>query len=403
MSRAKHLSMLIVKLALFVLVFALTAALVSMQEYPTDGIPLTQGFDEENIIVILENDARIDWEIVDGELVFDINQSGENYDDIAVLLTFDAVSYDSSFLRSLLGKDAGKHEEFITEMENGPWLGHCNFALKGDSFFTTGSGSYTFTDAALEDYTQSVLSSAANESTRTESFTVERGDDGVNVMLIFGTEDSGALPNGKYTLDAELKLGHPDGEQLKLGYFDIVGILFKVAAQSIGAAGWKIFSVTSWLTLYAVWVILGWFIYLWRDMRTVVGAFMSCSLTGCGTILKDVYVNGVYTGTVEENDGGAGILIGLIYAAITWVILTLTIPLRMIWYVIRDIIYLFKEDEVLEDFSYSGNLLGSIGIHVILIGIAGVFGAGMVLGIVSLIVGVGLCIAAHFLCKSCEL
>lgn len=400
MSRVKHLTMLIVKLVLFVLVFALTAAMMAMQDHPTDGIPLARDFDESNIDVILENGATLDWEITDGELTFDITQSGENYDDITVLLFFDDIGYDSSFIRSLLGDDAGKHEEFLSDMENGPWLGHFNFCLKGDSFFTTDTGDYTLCDDVLTEYVESVVSSDANKSTQTEQFTVEREDESVMVGLMFGAEDTGALKSGRYTLDAELKLGHPDGEKLNLGYFDIVGILFKVAGQALAQSGLKVFSVTNWLTLYCVWVILGWFIYLWRDLRAVLDTFLSASIAASTTIIIHVYVNGIYTGSREESDGGW--FVGLIYALIVWFVLTITIPIRMLWYVIRDIIYLFKEDELMEDFSYTGNLLGSIGIHVILMGIAGVIGVERVFGAVALIVGIGMCIGAHFLCRSKE-
>ena len=88
---------------------------------------------------------------------------------------------------------------------------------------------------------------------------------------------------------------------------------------------------------------------------------------------------------------------------LVWILLTITIPIRMLWYMIRDIIYLFKEDDVLEDFSYTGNILGSVGIHVILIGIVGVFGVAKVFGGIALAAGIAMCIGAHFLCKSKEI
>lgn len=402
MSRVKHLSMLIVKLALFVLVFGVTAAMLAMQSYPTDGISFAQNLNENNVDVWLENGATLEYEVVDGEIVFDITQSGEDYDDIVFLLTFEDVKYDSTFIRSLFGEDAGKNEAFISAMENGPWLGHYSFALKGESYLTTTKGYYTFSGTALDDYVESVLSSGANTLEQTESFTVEKEDDSLTVMLIFGTKENGALASGKYTLDAELKLGHPEGERMALGYFDVAGVLFRVAGRALSSTGVEVLDLTFFLTLYCVWVILGWFIYLWRDMRTVIGAFMSGSLPESMITVKDVYVNGVYSGSMTESDAGANLMMRIICAFTVWILLTVTIPLRMLWYLIRDIIYLFKEDEVLEDFSYTGNLLGSIGIHVIIFGLAGVFGVERIVGIIALIVGVGMCIGAHFVCKSRE-
>lgn len=401
-SRVKHLTMLIVKLVLFVLVFALTSALNALQTYPTDGISLTKNLDEDDIDIILENGATLDWTVEDGQLVFDITQSGDEYDDVFVMLTFDDVGYDTTFLRSLLGKDAGDYEEYISAMENGPWLGHVNFCLKGDSFFTVNTGRYTFTDAALGEYTHSVVSSEANESEQTESFTVDRDDTSITVALTFGAKDSGALESGRYTLDAELKLGHPEGKKLNIGYLGVLGILLKVSRRALNEYGWGVFSITNWLTLYCVWVILGWFIYLWRDMRAVIGAFLSGSFSDNMVTVKEIYVNGIYSGSYTESNAGANLMMRIICAGVVWFLLTITIPLRMIWYLIRDIIYLFKEDEVLEDFSYTGNLFGSIGIHALLIGIAGVFGVSKLIGVIALVVGITLCLVARSLCKAVE-
>ena len=114
MSRVKHAVTLILKLVFLVLVFAATMVMMAMQTASSDQIPLARDFDENNIDVLTENGATLEWEIVDGELVFEITQSGDNYDDILVILTFDTVAYDTGFIRSMLGDDAGEHEEFIS-------------------------------------------------------------------------------------------------------------------------------------------------------------------------------------------------------------------------------------------------------------------------------------------------
>ena len=110
MSRVKHLTMLIIKLAYLVLVFAVTMVMMSMQTATSDEIPLARGANESSIQISTSNGATATWEIVDGELVFDIQQSGESYDDIVAFLFFENVSYDTTFMRSLLGENAGEHE-----------------------------------------------------------------------------------------------------------------------------------------------------------------------------------------------------------------------------------------------------------------------------------------------------
>ena len=86
-----------------------------------------------------------------------------------------------------------------------------------------------------------------------------------------------------------------------------------------------------------------------------------------------------------------------------WFVLIITIPLRILWYIIRDIIYIIKEDdEALDEFSYSGNLIGSIGTFLILFGFTGIMGAGKIAGIICLVIGIIAVIIANKLCRACE-
>ena len=402
MSRAKHVTTLIMKLVFLVLVCVATMVMSAMQMHSTDEIPIAKDFDENNIDVLTENGAEVTWEVVDGELVFDIKQSGDNYDDITVFLTFENVGYDSTFIRSMLGDDAGEHEEFISEMENGPWLGHCNFCLKGESFLTTSGGKYTFVDDAMAEYVQGVLSSAANTSEQTEEFTVDKEGGSVMVLLIFGSEDSGALESGKYTLKADLKLGHPEGKQLNLNLLKQAGIMLKLGGQAVADAGWGIFNVTSWLTFYGVMVILGWFIYLWRDLRTMVKIFFAL-LEGDGTrVIVRTYINGVFAEEHEEYSGGSNIFIALLLTGLCYIVFLVTIPIRILIFIIRDIIYLFKEDDDIEAFSFVGNILGSVGIYALIVGLVGLVSQNYVVGGIAGGIGLAMCIAAHFICKRRE-
>ena len=390
------------KLVFITLVCAATMVMSAMQSVSTDEISIAKDFDENSIDVLTENGATVTWEVVDGELVFDIKQSGDNYDDITVFLTFENVGYDSTFIRTMLGDDAGEHEEFISEMENGPWLGHCNFCLKGDSFFTTSGGLYTFIDAAMTEYVHGISSSAANTSEQTEVFTVDKEDGSVMVLLIFGSEDSGALDNGKYTLKADLKLGHPEGKQLNLNLLKQAGILLKLGGQAVADAGWGIFNVTSWLTFYGAMIILGWFIYLWRDLRTMVKIFFAL-LEGDGTrVIIRTYINGVFAEEHEEYASGSNIFIALLLTGLCYIVFLVTIPIRILIHIIRDIIYLFKEDDDIEAFSFVGNILGSAGIYVLIAGIVGLMSASYVVGGIATAIGLAACITARFICKNRE-
>ena len=402
MSRVKHLTMLIIKLVFIVLVFAATMVMMAMQTSSADEIPIAKDFDEEDLYIETANGATVRWEEKDGELVFDIEQSGNNYDDIKVSLLFDNVTYDSSFIRSMLGDNAGKHEKFISEMEEGPWLAHCNFHLRGESFFTTTKGRYTFTDAALTDYVESVVSRGANTSTKTESFTVSKEEKSVIVILTFGAEGEGALENGKYTLKADLKLGHPEGKKLDISLLEQAGIFVRFGAKAVAEAGFGVFNVTNWLTFYGVMVLLGWFIYLWRDLRAMVKIFFAL-LEGDGTrVIVRTYINGAFSEEHEEYASGSNTFIALMLTLLCYIVFLLTIPIRILIHIIRDIIYLFKEDYDIEAFSFLGNLLGSVGIYALIVGIVGLAGASYVIGAIGAVLGIAMCVAAHFLCKNRE-
>lgn len=402
MSRAKHFATLIMKLVFITLVCAATMVMSAMQSVSTDEISITKDFGENRIDTLTENGATVTWEVVNGELVFDIKQSGDHYDDITVFLIFNNVGYDSTFIRSMLGDDAGEHEAFLSEMENGPWLAHCNFCLKGESFFTTGGGSYTFVDDTLTDYVHGVLSSGANTYEQTEEFAVDKEDGTVMMLLIFGSEESGALESGKYTLKADLKLGHPEGKQLELSPLQQAGIMLKLGGQAVADAGWGIFNVTSWLTFYGVMVLLGWFIYLWRDLRTMVKIFFAL-LEGDGTrVIIRTYINGVFAEESETYANGSNTFIALMLTILCYVVFLVTIPIRILIHIIRDIIYLFKEDDDIEAFSFLGNFLGSVGIYSLIVGFVYLMSASYAVGVIAAVLGIALCVAAHFICKHRE-
>ncbi len=394
--------MLIFKLVFITLVCAASMVMSAMQTVSTDEIPIARDFGDDNIEVLAENGATLTWEVVDGELVFDINQSGDNYDDLTVILTFENVGYNASYIRSMLGDDADDYEEFISEMENGPWLGHCNFCLKGESFFTVGGGKYTFGDNTLTEYVHSVLSSGANTTEQTEAFDVDKDSGSVIALLTFGSEDSGALENGRYTLKADLKLGHPEGKQLDISLLKQAGIVMRLGVRAVADAGLGIFNVTSWLTFYGVMVILGWFIYLWRDLRTMVKIFFAI-LEGDGTIvIVRTYINGIYQGEHTEYQNGGNLFIALLLTILCYVVFLVTIPIRILIHIIRDIIYLFKEDDDIEEFSFFGHILGSVGIYALIVGFVYLMSASYVVGAIAGALGLAMCIAAHFMCRAAE-
>ena len=401
MTRFKHLTMLIVKVVMLVLVFALTSVLTSLQDFVTDGINFADSEEGASVEIVTGNGATATYEKANGRLVFDITQSGTQYNDITVRLGFENITYSSNFIHDVMGEHLDeRHDEFLAEMENGPWLGTVTFLLMSEQ--EVGSfqdQQYTFIDSTSKVHVDSLSVAAANKRNSSEAFDVTKGS-ATTVTLVFGSEEAGALPSGRYFLALDLKLKHPEGKILNLEPLEVVGAVGKVCLQAVKEKGTGIFNVYNWLTFYAMLMILGWFVYLWRDGRVVVRVFLAAKISCASSVIVTVLRNGTVVNEYEESD--SGIAQAIIAAGLVWVFLTLIIPIRIVWYLLRDIIYLFRHDEALEEFFYIGNIMGSVGIFVCLFGIAGLFGAGKTVGIIALVVGLLLCFIASKICKAVE-
>lgn len=413
MSRVKHVTMLIVKLVFILLCFLASAVMTSLQMYRTDEIRIVDGLEDKDISVLGENfestGASLSYEITDEGIVFDIVQSGERYDDITVLIDFPPAVYDTTYLREMLGNRAEKETEYIAAMEEGPWRSGIEFALKTDETFSSRDTNFTLTDPDGKEYSKPVFVKMANKSNLTEDFKLTKNER-VYILLTFGTPETGALPSGRYTLTAGINVrGHYDESITPpaLSVFETIGTFARVCGNAIKELGLGIFSPSSWLTFYGLMAVLGWLFYLFRDIRVVISVFLavlSDNWSGAGEIVYAVYRNGCRVGTYVDDTGNfAKIAMALIVAMLCWFVLIITIPLRILWYIIRDIIYIIKEDdEALDEFSYSGNLIGSIGTFLILFGFTGIMGAGKIAGIICLVIGIIAVIIANKLCRACE-
>ena len=160
----------------------------------------------------------------------------------------------------------------------------------------------------------------------------------------------------------------------------------------------------NWLTFYGVMIVTGMFIYLWRDLRMMVkifSAIMDSMSTGVRVIIH-TYINGAYAGSRETYEGSSGIFLASIITVICFMVFTITIPLRILIYIIRDIVYLFVEDYDLDEFSFIGNIMGSVGIYVVVFGFVGLLSANLIVGGISTVAGLIMCIVASKLCKNKE-
>ncbi|MBR2024581.1 MAG: hypothetical protein IKA02_02090 [Clostridia bacterium] len=413
MSRVKHITMLIFKLSFIVLCFAIASVFTVLQSAvgKFDNLKNQIPLDQCEVLVLDssfdENGASLSYEIKDGKIVFDIVQSGKNYDDISVLITYPAYSYDCTNMRNYLyetiGNRAEKEEDYLKAMEEGPWKTTFSYMLEGN---TEGANSknviYTVADPDYNEFTDSVQYEDGEKTTIREIY-VEKNEK-LSFMLTFGAEGIGALKSGQYTFSADLSVSGLWENSTQLSFLTMLDVIGTTCKEAIFEKGVSIFQVENWLTFYGIMVVTGMFIYLWRDLRMMVkifSAIMDSMSTGVRVIIH-TYINGAYAGSRETYEGSSGILLASIITILCFMVFTITIPIRILIYVIRDIVYLFKEDYDLDEFSFIGNIMGSVGIYVLVFGFVGLLSANLLLGGISTVVGVIMCIVASKLCKRKE-
>ncbi|MBR2900952.1 MAG: hypothetical protein IKC39_01770, partial [Clostridia bacterium] len=155
------------------------------------------------------------------------------------------------------------------------------------------------------------------------------------------------------------------------------------------------------LVFYGAMIITGMFVYLWRDLRSlkkIFGAMLEERYPPVRVIIK-VYVNGYLTDTYSYIDDGTSMLGAFFVALLCYALFLITYPLRILVNIVSDIVHLIRDDDEIEGFSIIGNVLGSVGIYVLLFGVVGLVGAGYLIGGICTAVGLGMCIGAHFICK----
>ena len=414
MNRVKHITMLIFKILFIVLCFAMASVFTVLQSIPInrfDNLKSKTGLDKCQIVVMDEDfdksGASLSYEIVDNKIIFDIKQNGNNYDDINVLITFPELTYDNSEMREYLyetvGDRAEKEEDYLKAMEEGPWKCNLSFMLTGN---TEGVNSknliYTVTDPDLNEKTDSVKLEN-EEGSILENVCIEKKEK-PSFMLTFGAKGLGALKSGRYTFSSELSVAGLYDSSTRLSFLTTINVITSVCGESIKDKGLGIFQVDNWLVFYGVMIITGMFIYLWRDLRAIAKIFSAITDSmGEGVrVIVHTYINGAYAGSREEVQGGPSVFLALVISILCFMVFILTIPIRIIIFIVRDIVYIVKEDYDLDEFSYIGNILGSVGVYVLVFGIVGLLSASLSLGVICTAIGIAMCITASIMCKRKE-
>lgn len=415
MSRAKHIAMLVFKVVFIILCFALASLYSILANANTEMFDLMKnrvGLDKCEILVMDssfdEVGASLDYRFEDGKIVFDLVQSGKNYDDVCIAITFPEYDYDPELMRNYLndtvGKVSEKEEKYLSAMDAGPWNTTFTFLMTGEANADSNKVNYTIMDSDSVEYVDYFRTADDNlEPEKIEEIYIAQ-DEELTFLLIFGAENKGALPSGRYVLEGDLGVSGLYDSKERLSFGTTIKVISATCIDTLKEKGLSIFGVENWLVFYGVMIAFGMFVYLWRDLRSlkkIFCAMMEAHHPPVKVIVK-TYTNGYLTDEYSYIDDGSSFIAALIVTFICYVIFLFTIPLRIVIQIIRDIFYLFAEDYEIEAFSIVGNILGSVGVYVLLFGIVGLMGGSPVPGIIGLLLGIGMCVGAHFICKRRE-
>lgn len=409
MSRIKHIVMILFKVFFIVLCFLVATSYSAIKSADLSALEgMKNKVDLEGCEVLVfssgfeESGASVTYEVKDGKIIFDITQSGLVYDDVAVSISFPEYTYDATemreYLNDVLGKKAKREEGYLKAMEEGPWRANYSFKLTGEG---VDGKKYTVTDSSETEYVQMIV--ADGSATGIEDVYLMNGEE-YDVMLTFGAEYGGALPSGRYVFESELEVVGLYESNEKISFASTVEIITKICADGIKAKGFGIFDIENFLVFYGAMVVTGMFVYSWRDLRSMIKIFCAvCDSMGDGVwVIVNTYVNGTYTGSYETVRGGPSLLVAFFVTVLCYMVFLLSIPIRMVIFLVRDIVYLFKEDDELEGFPFLGNIIGSVGIYVLLFGVVALLGASYLIGAIGTVVGLAMCITAAILCRRHE-
>jgi|GEM_PF-1315957 len=415
MSRFKHLLLIIFKVV-FILLCFVGASIYSMLANADMGLfelmKAKKGLDSCEIMVLdssfSDRGAALSYEVKDGKIIFDLTQKGDRYDDVCVLITYPAYSYDASlmreYLRETIGDKAEKEEDYLSAMEEGPWRCTLNYSLTGETEGVSPHDVvYTVLDYDDVSHTGNFTDADDVEVESIEDIPVYKGDK-YSFMLIFGAEGKGALPSGQYVFSADLGLSGLYESNEKLSFGTTLAVITTVCVQSVRENGLDIFGVENWLVFYGIMVVMGLVIYSWRDLRASIKIFgaVTDSMGHGFYVIVQTYVNGTLASEEKVLRGGPSVFVALLITILCYMVFLLTIPIRIVIHLVRDIIYLFAEDYELEAFSFVGNILGSVGIYVAIFGFVALFAASYLIGAIALVVGVVMCIVAGKICRNRE-
>ena len=376
MNRGKHLVLLISSLIFVAICFIVMNLSSDLQNYEVFELDITSTFTKDSFATDTKNSASIDFDCDTNEKIIHIIKKGENFDDAAFIFTLPEIEYDIERVKEIFGDQVEDNKDYLTALENGPWNGKILFSLTAKN---NGYAKATYTVEYNNGKQQAAKVNKLEDSKydETDIFKIEKTGYS-EVRFILGSKFGGSLEEGDYTIKVKIVLDSlykdKDNEdaQPNLSIIDRVKLFFTRIFKSFKEKGIKgIFNIDSVWKLYKTIVLVGIIFYLWVDIRTAyqLGKIIDIYDIKEGLYtFKDVILNGQYAGDLGDGSCNKPV-VAILAMIVSYLVLVVTLPLRVIILIFKDLIGIFAGSEAVEKIPVWGNLLGSVGAYFVVLGI----------------------------------
>ena len=419
MGRVKHAVRLFLLVAVLVAAALFALAVKPVGNYALYTVATAAEAEDDAVTVECKNGATASFDRSDGTLVFDIIQSGKNFDDICVTVAFPAASYDTQVLAEKLGvidldeknnenggsgkeispNNATKEEKLLSAFKNGAWLARVNFLFRAAREESVSGAIYTLAFGGGAAQEREISAPDDEKIVSTGDFKLSAGET-TKIKITFGGKDGGAMRSGRYILAADLQITGLSDNPLSI--WEKIGVAFEVGGEAFSRLGLSgLIREGSFLAVYGYFCAFIGAAFLWKDLRN------SFTLAAAVVTKKDVkeyaarmFLRGEIVSDGELSTSGkrllASVFLGIVFYAL-WLAFA---PFRIITLAAADGYYAVTGDIYEKRWSLGGNVLLSLGIAFVFCGAGLMAGGSVAVGLLVGLAGAGALVFGNLLCKN---
>lgn len=428
MGRVKHAVRLFLLVAVLVAAALFALAVKPVGNYALYTVATAAEAEDDAVTVECKNGATASVSRENGTLVFDVVQSGENFDDICVTIAFPAASYDTKALAEKLGvtdfgnasnqddengengesgksgkeistNNATKEEKLLSAFKSGAWLARVNFSFRAARAESVSGAIYTLALGGGAAQEREISAPDDEKIVSTGDFKLSAGE-ATKIKITFGGKDGGAMRSGRYILAADLQITGLSDNPLSI--WEKIGVAFEVAGEAFSRLGLSgLIREGSFLAIYGYFCAFIGAAFLWKDLRN---SFTLAAAVVTKKYVKEyavrMFLRGEIVSDGEFSTGGkrllASVFLGIVFYAL-WLAFA---PFRIITLAAADGYYAVTGDIYEKRWSLGGNVLLSLGIAFVFCGAGLMAGGSVAVGLLVGLAGAGALVFGNLLCKN---